>query len=94
MELTTKERAEIMDSFTRSQAWAILKEVLDRDIEMLEKDLLNPVCDAEKNKPYFNAYDLERKLLASLKRLREKPDQSVASYVIQDTMNEVTQSQI
>lgn len=93
-DLTTKERAEIMDSFMRSQARAILKEVLDKDIQMLEDDLLSETCDAEKNKCYFNAYDVERKLLASLKKLRAKPDELITGFEIQSARKEHTESQI
>lgn len=94
MELTTKEKAEVIDSFMRSQARAILKEVLDKDIKALEDDLLSEVCDAEKNKIYFNAYDVERKLLASLKRLRDNPLQYLQGFEIQKALQEHTSNQI
>lgn len=94
MDLTTKERAEVMDSFMRSQARAILKEVLDKDIKALEDDLLSEICDAEKNKPYFTAYDIERKLLASLKRLRDKPMEYLQEFDIKKVREEHTSNQI
>ena len=68
--------------------------MLDKDIQMLEDDLLSDTCDAEKNKCYFNAYDVERKLLASLKKLRAKPDELITGFDIQKARQEHTESQI